>query len=609
MTLRGKLIAMQTPFFLALAMLSLVSVAALTGLGAKSQEILKDNYRSVLAAQRMDEALERLDDAASRMLLGGKAEEAKRMAKPHIERFAAELAVEESNITEPGEREIAGRLRSHWVELLKLFDQFLRFADREAAVSFYNEHLQPAFAKVRVDSVEILGINQDAMVRKSDRAISFSRQLQWMLLAGWLAATVSALFIAWKMTGKFVQPIYSLQRAVKRIGEGDLEVRAQLGGKDEVAMLAKDFNAMAERLQQYRKSSLGELLRAQQAAQASIDSLPEPIIVFGPQREILSVNMRAQELLGDFASLDDLGTEPGAVLRQVLNHVFDGKGPYFSKGIEETIRVTGPRGDHYLLPTAYPLRDEEGTATGVTVALQDVTRFKRFDELKDDMVSTVAHEFRTPLTSIRMAIHICLEELAGPLTPKQADMLSAAREECERLQTLVDDLLDLSRLQRGITPTSPEPVSASLLIHQAAARRRDDAEAAGVVLKDRLEGVDLQVLADQARVATVFDNLIGNALRYSPDNSEVWIKARPGDGTVRFEVIDNGPGIPRQHLDRIFDRMYQVPGVEGGSRGLGLSIVREIVLAHGGEVGVESAPGSGSTFWFTLRQAKEEESA
>src|SRR5262249_25617924 len=200
--------------------------------------------------------------------------------------------------------------------------------------------------------------------------------------------------------------------------------------------------------------SLGELLQAQQASQAAIDSLADPVIVFGIEGEVLSVNGAAESILG--MSLDR-GEHPlsrlepavRSTLEAVRAHAVGGKGAYIPKGFEEAFRVHVPDGDRYLLPRATPVYQEGGGIGGATLVLQDVTRLRRFDELKNDLVATVAHEFRTPLTSLRMAIHLCLEQVVGPVTEKQADLLYAAREDCERLQAMVDDLLDLSRIETG----------------------------------------------------------------------------------------------------------------------------------------------------------------
>ncbi|MBI5015696.1 MAG: HAMP domain-containing protein [Deltaproteobacteria bacterium] len=604
MNLRTRLLVAQLPLFAALALLGAISLVSLTRLGAGAQSILRANYRSVLAMQRLGNAVERIDDAAALYPLTGDRAAGSLRAAPHAAVLERELTLEEGNITESGEREMAQRLRARWETARRLLSELQKTEDRRAARELYASSLSPAFEAIRASADEILGINQDAMVRKSERARVLAERLRALVLVGAIGATAAALLVAAVLTRRAVRPLLVLQQAVRRVGEGDLEARARLAGSDEIAKLGEDFNAMAESLHRYRKSSLGELLLAQQAAQAAIDSLPEPVILFGVKGEVLSLNRAAEDLLGAVGTVSDLEPELRAAVLRILEHVLGGRGSYAPRGIEEVVRFTSSGGDRYLLPNANPLHDEDGITIGVTAVLQDVTRFKRFDELKDDRVSTVAHEFRTPLTSMRMAIHLCLEETVGPLTAKQADLLCAAREDCERLQTLVDDLLDLSRLQTGRVPLNAEPFAASSLVSQALGRHRSAAEGRSVTLIHQPTGEDAPVLADPDRIALVFDNLITNALRYTPAGGVVELRARRETGRVRFEVIDTGPGIPEVHRARLFDRMYQVPGTEGGSVGLGLAIAKEIVLGHGGEIGVESEPGRGSTFWFTLPEAK-----
>jgi signal transduction histidine kinase len=240
---------------------------------------------------------------------------------------------------------------------------------------------------------------------------------------------------------------------------------------------------------------------------------------------------------------------------------------------------------------------------GATVILQDVTRPRRFDELKNDLVATVAHEFRTPLTSLRMAIHLCLEQVVGPVTEKQADLLHAAREDCERLQAMVDDLLDLSRIEAGRGEMHPRPTSAAALVEAAVEAHQAAAEERGLQLRTTSPLLDSEVMADPERVALVFANLITNAIRYTPRNGEVWVRAQQANGSVRFEVTDTGVGIPKEYQLRLFDKFFRVPGSPVGGAGLGLSIAKEIVQGHGGDIGVKSEGGQGSTFWFTLLHA------
>jgi len=231
-----------------------------------------------------------------------------------------------------------------------------------------------------------------------------------------------------------------------------------------------------------------------------------------------------------------------------------------------------------------------------------VTRLMRFDELKNDLVATVAHEFRTPLTSLRMAIHLCAEEVVGPLTEKQADLVAAARQDCERLQSIVDDLLDLSRIQAGRLDLRTARLEAGDLVRAGVAQARPEA-GTGVRLETALAQEPVELEGDPERLQLVLGNLIGSALRHTPAGGLVRVSAARTGGVVRFEVRDTGEGIPREHLAAIFERFYRIPGGKEGGVGLGLFISREIVQAHGGAIGVESTLGEGSTFWFTLPAA------
>ena len=363
---------------------------------------------------------------------------------------------------------------------------------------------------------------------------------------------------------------------------------------------------MASHLAEYRNSSLGELLQAQEALQAAIDSLPDPVVVFGVAGDMRNVNRAAELLLGLHVEtatkdpLQDVDPSVRTVLEQLRTHVLSGKGPFLPKGFEDAIRVPSREGDTYLLPRATPVYEMGGTLIGATVILQEVTRLRRFDELKNNLVATVAHEFRTPLTSLRMAIHLCLEQAVGPITEKQADLLHAAREDCERLQAMVDDLLDLSRMEAGRIELNLRAVSPTVLIKGAAETHRALAEEHGIQLRTVLPTNDNEVFVDPERIAIVLANLVTNALRHTPAGGQITIAARPIHNQVRFEVTDTGTGIPHAYQSRVFDKFFRVPGVSGGAAGLGLSIVKEIVEEHDGEIGLDSEEGEGSTFWFTL---------
>ena len=604
MMLRAKLLFAQLPLALALVLVGFVSVRTTQALGSGAQAILQDNYRSVLAAQRMKDALEGLDSAAATLVLGDQSIGAERAQEPR-RRFENELHVQEGNITELGEGEATRRLRQSWDLYQDRFDKLAAQTDASQRRALYVDELQPRSISVHAAADEVLSLNQDAMVRKSELARKEAERVDTLLIAATILALLAGVLASTALTARLLRPLSVLTQAARRIGEGDLEARARVAGSDEVSQLASEFNQMADHLRRYRETTLGELLQVQGAAQAAIDSLPDAVVAFDDAGSVLAANQVAERDLKIAmetgpSALAAVEPELRAVLEKLRAHVLAGKGVYQPKGYEEAIRVARPDGDRWLLPRATPVYAEGGGVSGATVLLQDVTRLRRFDELKNDLVATVAHEFRTPLTSLRMAIHLCLEGAAGPLTEKQVDLLQAAREDCERLQGIVDDLLDLSRMQSGRVELERHKVSVRTLLDRAIEAGAPQASERQIALTEEDLCGGAQVDVDPDRLELVFSNLVTNAVRYSPPGAPVILRARPAENAVRFEVVDQGPGVPPEFRERIFEKYFRVPGAPSGSAGLGLYISKEIVLAHGGEIGLEASLPRGSTFWFTV---------
>jgi len=608
MTLRARLLLAQAPLALALLLVGAVAVGTLSRLGRLGPRVLQDNYRSVLAAQGVMARLERMDSAAL-IILAGERQRGLQQQAAQRGRLEAQLQVQEGNVTEPEEGEATARLRAGWRRYEEAYDAFLA-QPPEAARAMYFQTLEPAYLDVTGAARAILDLNQDAMVRKSEALRSQSTRANTVMVTAVLVAFVVGLLASQSLTNRALRPVSVLSQAVRRLGEGDYSARAVVEGKDEIARVGRDFNAMAEALQQYRRSSLGELLQAQAASQAAIDSLPDPVVVFSAGGSLLNVNRAAEEVLrlsleSGEDTLRRVVPEAREVLERVREHVLRGRGAYQPRGYEEAVRTPLPDGDRWLLARGSPVYGETGEVVGATVILQDVTRLRRFDELKNDLVATVAHEFRTPLLSLRMALHLVTEGVVGPMTEKQADLLFAAREDCERLQGIVDDLLDLSRIQAGEYQLERRRVPAEELVDAALETQESAAEARGVRLS-RQVGLDVEpVDVDPDRLGLVLGNLVGNGVQHSPPGGEVVVRVSRGDYETRFEVRDTGEGIAPEQQLRIFEKFYRAPGAPPGGAGLGLSIAKDIVHAHGGDIGVVSAPGQGSTFWFTLPRREE----
>jgi signal transduction histidine kinase len=261
--------------------------------------------------------------------------------------------------------------------------------------------------------------------------------------------------------------------------------------------------------------------------------------------------------------------------------------------------------EHFFLPQAVPIFDAQRQLVGVTLMLTDVTRLRRLDEVKTGLISTVSHELKTPLTSIRLAIHVLLNEKLGPLSPQQMELLVTARDDSDRLYRVIEDLLDISRIESGEAEIKLQPVNVEDLVLRATDKIRPAFRDHGITLNMKVAPDVPRVMADPSRLQLVFDNLLNNALKYTPIGGEVTIKAQPKDGMVRFSVEDTGIGIAPEFLPRIFEKFFRVPGQEQISSGLGLTIAKEIVEAHGGAIEVVSQPGKGTKFNFTVQAVKE----
>jgi len=263
----------------------------------------------------------------------------------------------------------------------------------------------------------------------------------------------------------------------------------------------------------------------------------------------------------------------------------------------------GERSRHYLFSVT-PIRGRDLKVSGIVLLLRDVTRLKEVERLKSEFVMAASHELRTPLTGMGMSIDLLLEHASQGLAEKDRELLQAAHEEVHRMKALVNDLLDLSKIEAGRIELEFEKVPVQTLFEHVHEVFKGQAEMKHVKLTSELAGDLPEVRADANKVTWVLTNLISNALRYVSQDGQIQITAKKIGPHVHLSVHDNGPGIPPEYQSKIFQKFVQVKGQQSGGTGLGLAICKEIVRAHGGAIWVESSPGQGSTFTFTLPVAQ-----
>ena len=255
--------------------------------------------------------------------------------------------------------------------------------------------------------------------------------------------------------------------------------------------------------------------------------------------------------------------------------------------------------------TTTPVTDEDGKVIMVITLLEDITKLKKVDEMKSEFVSMVSHEFRTPLTSMSMGINMLLKEKAGSINEDQKELLEVAEEDCQHLSNLVDDLLDLSKMESGEIDLEFENVKVGKIFDASIKPFEQQADEKGIELI-RDDEIDLEVHADVNKITWVITNLIGNALRYTEEGDRIELHADKKGHKVHIAVSDNGAGIPKEYQHKIFEKFVRAGQDKDSSTGtgLGLAISKEIVEAHGGRIWVDSKEGKGSTFTFTVKLAK-----
>jgi signal transduction histidine kinase len=602
-TLQTKILIGLLPTLAILVALGLWAVVMFLRLGGNIDVILRENFRSVLAAEGMKEALERMDSGLL-FAVGGEEKRGRDQFDENRPKFEEHLRIEQGNITVEGEQQLADDLERLFRRYLASADRYFALPTRPAphrAEVYFNE-LKPTFDEIRDRADQVLTLNQDNMSAMDRRARENATRSTRLMIGALIGAMLLTVFVSFRLSRSIQRPIQAVTDAARALARGELDQVVSSGTRDELGELSNAFNQMARTIREYRQAGTARLLRAQKTAQATIDSFPDPVVVVDPLGSVEQANPAARRLLGVVPATEPpVPWYPPPPLKSLVNDVLAGRGDYMPLTLEQAIPLADAGQERYFLPRVVAIRAGKDELIGAAVNLVDVTKFHLLDRLKSDMVSTVSHELKTPLTSVQMAVHLLLEEVVGPLTPKQVELLLAARQDADRILAMIDDLLDLTRIEQGRVKLDLQPVSAGELLGGAAARMRPQAEDAGIALEAEVDGPDLFVMVDRDRIGHVFDNLIVNAIQHTPRGGSIRLSARSDGDGVRVDVRDTGQGIAREHLPRLFERFYRIPGSSrAGGAGLGLAIVREIITAHGGRIDVASQAGKGTTFTFSL---------
>jgi signal transduction histidine kinase len=443
---------------------------------------------------------------------------------------------------------------------------------------------------------ETLKARHDAVVGNLERQ---QARLRARLISACGASIAAAVVIATVMTYFVVTPVRRTARAAKRIGQGDLQQRMEWRQKDDLGTIATELNRMAVRLRDLRETESGRLQMEHQLSDAVVQSIFEPVIVTDAKGHVLKLNQASIELLGEGSSdrMVLTNTPGGEKILNAVRMAVSMQRASTSEGEAALLPMRiGKAQRSYRLRTT-PMRDGEGKLLGAVTVLEDVTELQEVDRFKTRFLSVASQKLRDPLQRLRLSLYALSRGHAGELGPLQGELISGAEQEAEQLNDLMADLIEVGELDTGRRALKIERLRPADILREAISRHEEEARAKKIELQLNAFADLAHVNADRRALRSILDNLLVNALRYTPEGGNILLEATEIKEGVQFFVRDNGRGIETERLRTIFGRF--TGGSDEGT-GLGLALVRRLVESLGGQVSVESKLGSGTTFSFTL---------
>ncbi|HUX43771.1 MAG TPA: ATP-binding protein [Terracidiphilus sp.] len=418
----------------------------------------------------------------------------------------------------------------------------------------------------------------------------------------WPVAILTILFSAFVGMGTIIavlRPVQLLARDAKLIAQGNLEHRADWTSRDDFGVLAAELNRIAVRLRELRDTEAGRRQMEFQLSDAVLQSIFEPIIVTDAKGHILKVNQAATELLGEAAGdrMALTSTPGGDKILSAIRDAIAMQKPIAAEGDAAMLPMRIGKQERSFRLRTTPMRDSEGRLLGTVTTLEDVTSLQDTDRFKTQFISVASRKLRDPLIQLRRGLYALSHGFGGELAPLQAELAAAAGAEAEKLDDLMADLTEVAELDTGKREMQLQRLRPLAILEDARTRVCD--ESTEKHLRIEIEAfADLSfVRADRRAIHSIFDNLLSNAIRYTPPNGDILLAAEEIKDFVQFTVRDSGRGIEAERLSTLFDRFNTF---SDAGTGLGLALVRRLVESHGGQIAVESRLGHGTTFRFTL---------
>ncbi|MFT3705929.1 MAG: ATP-binding protein [Agriterribacter sp.] len=490
------------------------------------------------------------------------------------ERFEKSLLLQESNVTEPGEKEATTALRAAFNQL------------KQGDTSYINQHI------IRNKLQTVIALNMNAIdVKKVKSEHTAEDALTFISLIAALIFIIAVTF-SYNFPSVITNPIKDLNTGIEEIASKNYSHRIHINSKDEFGQISESFNTMAAALEYYTNSNLNKLLFEKARAEAVINSLRDASIGIDKTNIILFANNQALQLLSVTAN-DIVGKSVEEVSRSndLFRFLMDEKNSMLFKIVVDDK-------ENYFNKEVIELSNE--AQGNKVIVLKNITSFKELDVAKTNFIATISHELKTPLASSDFGLKLLEDERTGNLLPAQKDLVQRLKEDNKRMLKILSELLNMSQVEAGRMQLNIQPADANIIADAAVATVIASAKEKSISIKKVVDPVLPSFKTDIEKTGWVLNNFLTNAIKNAPENSEIILSVKNSAQHISFAVKDAGIGIASEHLSKIFDRYYKVPGSKREGTGLGLAISKEFIEAIGGKIWVNSQIGMGSEFGFEL---------
>lgn len=602
-TLRAKILAGYIVVILIMIAVMVWSLYNFNRLNESFRAIIAQNYTSIVAADNM---VKSLDDQVNGLFLifsQGNRTDGEKIFESAKQDFFFWFETAREAAYNPEETQVLDSLNSQYMVFLSEVSFLV------ANPLVYTSHLEKEneYSKaislitvIKNQCYRVFETNHVFIKRAEERVQSITRIAAFTMLFLAILGTVLSLIFSTKFSTYIVKPVKDLTRSVKHISAGNFDQIIQSSDSDEIGILADEFNSMVGRLQKYEKMNISKMLYEKRKSEIIIESINEPVLMVDGQMNILLANKAFSD---EFESSKTDKTDLKKILRD--EKIFDSIKTFLETGESQNeggvFRFINDEGLEKFYKLRFSLINlPENEVKAGLIVFSDITKYEELDRLKSEFVAKVSHELKTPLTSMGMAVGILGDGIAGSLSKKQLELISSMKEDYNRLNKLVKEILELSRIESGGIKLDYESVDLNLLLKETVKafdlQCKEKNISINFTINDNLPIIN----ADYDYLSRAIGNFIGNSIKFTQIGGEINVDAQENGAFVKIIISDTGMGINPDYLDKIFDKFVQVSGSKPGSVGLGLTIAKEIIELHQGSINVWSKPGQGSKFEITI---------